>query len=361
MRLRALIAVLALLPALAFADYQSTILADSPLPAHWWRLDDTSGTTAVDSGAVGANDGSFVGGYTLNQAGILGNSARPSVALNGSTGYVNVGGNQANLPIQTVTARGTSIELWVKPTACSTGTAQSLFANQAVGGYNYDIRLRDSTTDFVVVVWDSGCAGNNYGVALGGTCTTSAWHQAVMTAHTSGNAILDRLKLYVDGSLVSTVTSFGGSGAFCSNSLATNIGRESTSAQYYGGLVDEVLLYRDTNAANTGNELSAAQVLAHYNAGFTAAAAGARRRVISSKLELPRFRDDDYFERVSALGYNTGLLGPNVREPLLLRAAFTAPFSVMPNGRGKSARPQKWNGTPFERRARELGLLKKAA
>jgi hypothetical protein len=47
--------------------YPDAVLADNPVS--YWRLDETSGSTATDS--KGANAGTYVNGPTLNQAGAL--------------------------------------------------------------------------------------------------------------------------------------------------------------------------------------------------------------------------------------------------------------------------------------------------
>ena len=63
------------------ADYPSTVLADNPIA--YYRLEETSGTTAVDSSASGA----FPGVYVVN-GGIDGYQAGPTGVRIGSVGFV---------------------------------------------------------------------------------------------------------------------------------------------------------------------------------------------------------------------------------------------------------------------------------
>jgi len=83
--------------------YADEVIADAPLA--YWRLDETSGTTAND--AIGSNHGTYTGGVTLNQPGIP-STGRPSVSLNGSSGYVNIP-HHASLSI----TGDLTVEAWV--------------------------------------------------------------------------------------------------------------------------------------------------------------------------------------------------------------------------------------------------------
>lgn len=53
-----------------------------------WMMDETVGTTADNAEGTSARDGTYTGGFTLNQAGPV--SGTSSVALNGTTGYVSI-------------------------------------------------------------------------------------------------------------------------------------------------------------------------------------------------------------------------------------------------------------------------------
>src|SRR5690242_17824430 len=65
------------------AFYSATVIADNP--ALYYRLDETSGTTANDS-ASGAHNGTYTGTYSLNQPGALtgSNPSNAAVTINPS-------------------------------------------------------------------------------------------------------------------------------------------------------------------------------------------------------------------------------------------------------------------------------------
>lgn len=57
--------------------------------SHYYRLNEASGTTALDSGAATHINGTYAGGFTLNSGAIItGDVTANSVAFNGSTGDV---------------------------------------------------------------------------------------------------------------------------------------------------------------------------------------------------------------------------------------------------------------------------------
>lgn len=88
-------------------------------PKLLWKLDETSGTTAVDSGSLGVN-GVYTGGVTLNQAAIASalESSGPSVLLDGVDDHVQI--------TLTPTWTAYSICMWFKaPPANVSGVLQS--------------------------------------------------------------------------------------------------------------------------------------------------------------------------------------------------------------------------------------------
>ena len=55
------------------------ISSQADAPAAYWRLDETSGTSATDS--TGGRTGTYTGGYTLNQTGALSDVTDKAVSL----------------------------------------------------------------------------------------------------------------------------------------------------------------------------------------------------------------------------------------------------------------------------------------
>ncbi|TMF12854.1 MAG: LamG domain-containing protein [Chloroflexi bacterium] len=82
--------------------YSATVLADHPVA--YWRMDEATGGTMADASG-NANNGRYVGTYTLGQPGALAGGA---VAFDGQSGAASVM-NSPSLQVNTVT-----IEMWIK-------------------------------------------------------------------------------------------------------------------------------------------------------------------------------------------------------------------------------------------------------
>ena len=108
----------------------------------YWRFGETSGTTAVDQ--IAARNGTYTGGYTLNQPGALTPAdPDPGVAFNGSTGYVTVPYAAALHPGNVWTIEGS-----IKRAA--NGTIQTLYS---AGADDVEILLGASND---IQVWKQG-------------------------------------------------------------------------------------------------------------------------------------------------------------------------------------------------------------
>jgi Concanavalin A-like lectin/glucanases superfamily len=92
----------------AAKTYSATVLADHP--AAYWRMDETTGTTMADASG-NANQGRYVGIYTLGQAGAIAGDGTTAVAFDGQSGAATVV-SSTTLQVSTVT-----IELWINKRA----------------------------------------------------------------------------------------------------------------------------------------------------------------------------------------------------------------------------------------------------
>jgi len=92
----------------AAGNYPAVAASDAPIG--YWRLDETSGTSAADSSSAHANPLTYQGGVTLViQPGAINGDADPAVALNGSNGTVTA---------TNATTTGTTnwtLEAWLNP------------------------------------------------------------------------------------------------------------------------------------------------------------------------------------------------------------------------------------------------------
>lgn len=217
-------------PVAAADAYSSAVLADNPIS--YWRLNDTSGTTAADQ--TGNDNGTITGGVTLGQPGPV--SGGGSMSFDGSTGYINLGTN-ANLQPQQW-----SIEVWFR----STVGGGYIFRNRS---YGHAIYLGGNG----VTASDYYAADQSYHQAISPGATTYAdgtWHYSVMT-HDAASYVL-----YVDGAAVTSGASPSGTYYLPSGTAIARDG--SCSCSYFNGSLAEVAVYPMA--------LSASQIANHYQA-----------------------------------------------------------------------------------------------
>lgn len=221
-------------------DYAALILSDKP--SHYWRLNETTGATAVDQ--VGGSNGTISGGVTLSQPGAL-TDGDPAMAFNGTTGKI-------------VTTAGSvpavwTLELWVNA-AIGNVAQRPLFSVNAGAGDQFYFKL-------------FGDVSNRLGVSInytGGGGTTlipteplglGSWHHVafVFPVGLAIRTYVDGVALTQNAALVKPVVG---------NSATTfEIGAATAWPQYFNGALDDVAIYPAA--------LTAAQIAAHYQAGST--------------------------------------------------------------------------------------------
>ncbi|MGH1525255.1 PKD domain-containing protein [Leifsonia sp. L25] len=220
-------------------------------PDLYWRLDDTSGTTAKGSDPWG-NNGTYSGlPTTMSQPGALSGNVGSSVlfntANNGSNGGV-VASNQqyANPTVYTE-------EIWFK-TATTTGGKLIGFGDQPTGlSSNYDrhIYMQDDGR-IVFGVW----TGQTNTITSPNALNDNQWHMAVASQGPDG------MSLYVDGQLVGTnpQTQAQGYNGYW------RLGGDNTwgsTGPYFNGYLDEAAVF--------SSELTAQQVANQYSLGSSGA------------------------------------------------------------------------------------------
>lgn len=218
--------------------YDKVVAADTP--QSWWKLGDTSGP-ATDS--AGARPMAVAGtGITYGVPGIPG-SVHTACSFNGNGGFND---NGAGFSI----ASPWSMEHWVATTTDpATNFRQAVFA---FGGFPNVLAAVNGHADSIEA--DMGTINSVYltGFPASGNLRDGAWHHIVQTYDGTTQ------RLYIDGSMqasqAKTYTPF----------LATcSIANQSISGQNWTYLVGSA-----AHAAWYSYALSAAQVLAHYNAGL---------------------------------------------------------------------------------------------
>ena len=228
-----------ILPSAPSDAYGARVYNDSP--DLFWRLGETSGSTAADSGTVGAT-GNYQGGVTQGVTGAIAGTSNKAAAFNGVDGAV-VGSTVVSNP--TVYSE----EAWFK-TSTTTGGKIIGFGSSPTGtsgSYDRHVYMQDDGR-LVFGTW----TGTANIITTSGTFNNGAWHHVVATQGPSGMA------LYVDGDLAGT-------------NLQTNaegydgywrVGGDNTwgsTSRFINATIDDVAVY--------GYVLDTSAVAAHYALG----------------------------------------------------------------------------------------------
>jgi RHS repeat-associated protein len=226
----------------AGGQYPSTVQADSP--AAYWRLGESSGTSAADAGPNG-NTGTYSGGYTLAQAGAL-HDASTAVAFNGSTAKVTAGVSG----VPTGTAART-IEAWIRPT----GNGGTIFATNAASGQKFVV-LAALIGGSWYLFTDGVNGANNLTLTGAEIPPTGQWSHIAFVFDGTANT----WRYYLNGAATKNGT-FGVS-INTATLTSTTIAERLDFSQPFSGSIDELAVYPSA--------LSAARIAAHYQAGLAA-------------------------------------------------------------------------------------------
>jgi len=237
-------------------SYVSTVTADGAVD--FYRLGDLSGTTATDS--IGANPGTYNGGFTLNQAGAI-NDGNPAVGLDGASGTVT-----NPVGIETILGQGAhSVELWLYAASIA-ATMGALTGSQ--------INTRVVVTNTGQVTWRLRASDGTFKTLTtgAGTIAANTWYHVLMTW--DGSVTVPTMVLYLNGVQAAT-------GGFAPGPITWGTGTWTLgfgAGTFFNGRLDEVALYPSV--------LSSAQALAHYNAGAITGGGGAATARYASRYRL---------------------------------------------------------------------------
>lgn len=224
------VSILLLFPTAARADWASEVAASNPL--HWWQFEETSGTSAADSGSGGLN-GTLVNGASLGNVGPVGGA----VHLDGATNaHVLLSGTPLAAPwtleaifFQDDTAPG--------PSSALLGPEEFGAPNTAIKAEQWNETGQLGYTAFGVVdeTFDDPAAA-----------TPSSYRHVALVGTDAG------VSVYVNGSLAD------------SEDTAIDLPRgviglsgfsDDDPIDAFGGFIDDLVIY--------DRELSAAEVAAH--------------------------------------------------------------------------------------------------
>ena len=120
-------------------NYAQVVAADAP--AGYWRLDETTGTTAAS--ATGTNAGTYKGSPTLGVAGLLGSASDKATAFSGSKQSVGIP-SSASLVLPTKV----SLEAWIKPVSLP---ANGSFASVVSKPESYSLQFNGPKMEFTIM------------------------------------------------------------------------------------------------------------------------------------------------------------------------------------------------------------------
>lgn len=223
-------------------------------PIHWWHLNETSGTAATDSGSGTPDTGTYQGGFTLQSDTYWkGESPDFAVALNGTTGDVQMGNSSAYM---VPTTGGWSALIFANPTTVAAKRVMGMW-DGALG--QWEILFGGAGT-LRAVVWDSSNSCNTGGIYattnLVGSYSAGVWTMLVVTAVGNGSGGLSNWNFYQDGASIAAISSF--TGTMCTTLGSKRLLVGASTGSFFGGTVDEPQIYNFT--------LSASQVAALYRA-----------------------------------------------------------------------------------------------
>ena len=219
----------------------------------YWRLGETSGTTAVDSDPT-PHDGTYVGGLALGGTGALIGDPNKAPTFDGSNDGVTI-------PSSFGTVQGTfSVSVWAKP-ALTTGTL-AVLGSRSGAGNTFDMKFMNGN----LIHADIGSGGTWLTTSADAkfTYVANRWYHVVYAVTPS------EWLVYVDGRLISRgiYNLASGNPRLTDATRLLQIGNNGVPGEHFNGQIDEVAVY---DAA-----LTAPQVQAQYQAGRSVAQHTAR-------------------------------------------------------------------------------------
>lgn len=210
-------------------------------PVGWWRLGESSGTTAVDSSG-NDNDGIYLGGATFN--------SRTGLTFGGSDNAIGFDGVDDGMTAPSgLTAFPCSIECWFS----STATDGPLMQAPLIGG-NAHVKLRLEGAQLIASKSAEGVSGALWSFTTTDDFNDGEIHHVVATFADGSSAPT----VYVDGAAVD-----GSSSSLLSSHNLTSdvfVGWDGEpSPAYLAATIDEVAIY--------DVELDSTQVSDHYGFG----------------------------------------------------------------------------------------------
>lgn len=238
-------------------DYSNDYFVNAPSPPNpiidnlvlFYKFNETSGTTTVDSSVQGIN-GTVVNAV-IDQAGLIDKCYEFN---NGATNqYVQVPDND----VLSFGDGAFSIEIWVNPNA-NFGRIFNKY-NATTGDLEWRLFLQSGVLQFFIYT----DASNRIGIADNAGLTIGAWHQIVVTY--DGSGLASGMKMKVDNTVASFAPQLTGTYTGMPNTAQpVIIGQQAddlTGSNRYSGLIDILREWK-------GYALSDAEITTLYNGGL---------------------------------------------------------------------------------------------
>ena len=235
----------------ASEDYTFAATVSAGAPLGYWRFSETSGTTAINVGSLGtAENATLLTTATFNAVGPRPGdfngfeAANTGVALSGASGIL--------VPDHAAFDFGSgpfAVEMWFYPT--NTAGRGDLFTYKGAGG-DFGIHLSSQVAG-KISVFHNGFIGS-----AGGSVANNTWNHLVVTRNVAGT-----LTAYLNGAAILSGTDTQTMNI--SNALlfgANHGGAPTSPGTTMAGRIDEAAIY--------GREVSAAEVLSHYQRAISA-------------------------------------------------------------------------------------------
>jgi hypothetical protein len=229
------------------ASVESSQLTDGTgnAPIGWWKFDEKTGTSAVDS-TGNANTGTLTNGP-------LWTSGKYGSALNfdGADDVVDVGSASSLDDLGPMT-----LEAWVYPRSLGEGGLARIFEKQATVN-TLGWRLQLNTSNSLIFAQDYATTDLSQNTA-NNTLTLNAWNHVAVTW--DGTTTVANVHVYINGAEVSYSSSTNGSGARQTDAAQTlKIGNTTDGTRTFDGTIDDAKVYNYIRTA--------AQVAYDYNRG----------------------------------------------------------------------------------------------
>jgi hypothetical protein len=229
------------------SPYDTSVLSNTP--TIYYRVDEPSGSTALDTSGAGRN-GTYTAISAYAQTGAMVTNPDKSVCTTGGGGRLVSGGTTTSNPTTF------SLEIWFKTTTTAGGKLIGFESTQASTSSKFDRHVYMNNTGRLVY---GGWGSSPKTITTSAAYNNGTWHLLTLTAAPNGST--QRSSLYIDGVLSATgsttaVTSYTGWWRAGYGALASGSGYPSSAN--FTGCLDNIAVYP--------SELSAAQVAAHYNA-----------------------------------------------------------------------------------------------